>query len=185
MSDESALGTGEFEFSALTDVTMMNATGEQTYIYSGSTLTWSPTEVSWSSDNSELLEAMDALQRQKECRIPTFKSLDEMEQGRLEQVMQSGTIYVREVRPENDNATSLNDYTVKVELSNTKDFLVSVSIIEGTYQTQGNLVNMGEAVRTLCLMMTFQGHDVILDGKAFRPYDYRKGTGRRSDRDPD
>jgi len=185
MADEVNNDFSITDIDSFIDVSTINSTGEQTYIYNGSTMNWTTTEVSWSSDNSELIEAMNALQRQKECRIPTFKDLDEMEQGRLEQVMQSDTIYVREVRPENDDASSLNDYTVKVELSNTKDFLISVAIIEGTYQTQGNLVNMGEAVRTLCLMMTFQGHDVILDGKAFRPYDYRKGTGRRSDRDTD
>jgi len=107
------------ELNDLSDMTMFASSGK----WSGRTLKdWNSTGTSayWSIDNSELLEAINSLQQQKECRIPMFKDLDETDQYRLEQIMQSDTVYVREVRPDNDNARSLNGCIVKVEFSNTE-----------------------------------------------------------------
>ena len=118
MTDIPDQPTGDFEFNSLndlTDVTMISSSGEQSYIYSGTTLTWDSTEssISWSTDNKDLQEAMNMLQRQKECRIPTFKDLDDTEQSRLEQIMQSDTVYVREIRPDMEVIKTSNNANEK------------------------------------------------------------------------
>jgi len=102
----------------------------------------------------------------KSKSTPCFRILDTDDKNRLEHIVSSGSIHMRIKTPE---FQSIKDNKVSLEISNTEDFLVCVNLIEDICDGLGRLFEVQNMCNTLCMILTFSGNDVYVDGELFSP----------------